>query len=457
MAVFHGSDWVVSKIVNLIVNEEKTQKAQDNEKVMESGDNEKSPNVSDVLGAKNNKGNTPLHLAASYECRAYYDSRKSIDMSTKIGEAYPSSVVEPNNAGETPLFLAALHGNREVFLWLHYHIPQDPSSSRDAHYKRDDNNDTINDTILHCAIAGGHIDVAIEILHLYKNQEMTIMRNKNGLYPLHILAATPSAFKSTDLGGRSFIVRLLYHWFKVKKKEQATTEEAIFQQREHEARLVFAMVELLLCSIDCVDTLSSSWVNKIRILIGLLWVSALFLLLPLIILEFLFSAAGIWLLRIRKLKEKHKWSLQILEQFLQHPSCGSISEKPYEVDSEAGSKIVVDTPLIIAAKNGVREMVEGILKSFPNMKKAENDEGKNIVLLAVEKRQTKLYQFLHGCSYLDDAAFSKVDKDGNTALHLAAKLGVNLNMQTTTMVEEYNWFDVRIYFLLKFLWLVHEV
>ncbi|KAK4256085.1 hypothetical protein QN277_008998 [Acacia crassicarpa] len=93
---------------------------------------------------------------------------------------------------------------------------------------------------------------------------------------------------------------------------------------------------------------------------------------------------------------------------------------------------------MIAAKNGVIEMVGMILAFFPDGMDVL-DEGKNIVLLAAEKRQTKLYQFLW--EFLDKTAFRQVDKDDNTALHLAAKPGINLYGQTTTMIEEFKWFQ----------------
>ncbi|KAI9110535.1 hypothetical protein K1719_018401 [Acacia pycnantha] len=112
------------------------------------------------------------------------------------------------------------------------------------------------------------------------------------------------------------------------------------------------------------------------------------------------------------------------------------------MDREAAGSKIVDPPLMIAAKNGVIEMVEKILEFFPPGMNVVDDEGKNIVLLAAEKRQTKLYQFL--CDYhnhKDNTAFRQVDKDGNTALHLAAKPGINLYGQTSTMIEEFKWFE----------------
>ncbi|KAG9451729.1 hypothetical protein H6P81_004633 [Aristolochia fimbriata] len=83
-----------------------------------------------------------------------------------------------------------------------------------------------------------------------------------------------------------------------------------------------------------------------------------------------------------------------------------------------------DTPILVAAKNGVVEIVEKILKAFPVAIQDVNRDGKNIVLLAVEHRQPFVYQLL--CKkFMKESVFQKVDKDGNSALHLAAALGTN--------------------------------
>lgn len=87
-------------------------------------------------------------------------------------------------------------------------------------------------------------------------------------------------------------------------------------------------------------------------------------------------------------------------------------------------KKVLETPILIAAKNGVTEMVEKIIDSFPFVVHDMDAKKKNIVLLAVENRQTYLYNFLLNKKNLKKSnIFGKVDKKGNSALHLAAKLG----------------------------------
>lgn len=82
-----------------------------------------------------------------------------------------------------------------------------------------------------------------------------------------------------------------------------------------------------------------------------------------------------------------------------------------------------ETPLLTAAKNGITEMVAKILELFPAAIHDTNNEKKNIVLLAVENRQPHVYEFLVKLKIMKETIFRKRDKDGNSALHLAAMLG----------------------------------
>lgn len=82
-----------------------------------------------------------------------------------------------------------------------------------------------------------------------------------------------------------------------------------------------------------------------------------------------------------------------------------------------------ETPVLLAAKNGVVEMVEKILHLFPVAIHDLNADQKNIVLLAVENRHPHIYELLLRRNILKESAFRMVDSQGNSALHLAAKLG----------------------------------
>ncbi|KAL6210598.1 hypothetical protein ACLB2K_015830 [Fragaria x ananassa] len=161
--------------------------------------------------------------------------------------------------------------------------------------------------------------------------------------------------------------------------------------------------------------------------------------------------------KIRNKKEKHKWAVQIMDKLLEsarmyeyedsgmNPLAAPISSngetRPYEI-SDGGDRITLgniekkndvtemvaemekkETPILIAAKNGVTEMVEKILELFPVAIHDLNAQKKNIVLLAVENRQPHVYQLLLEKKIMKESIFCKVDKDGNSALHLAARLG----------------------------------
>ncbi|KAJ9689137.1 hypothetical protein PVL29_014673 [Vitis rotundifolia] len=89
-----------------------------------------------------------------------------------------------------------------------------------------------------------------------------------------------------------------------------------------------------------------------------------------------------------------------------------------------------ETPLLTAAKNGIKEIVESILKHFPVAIHDTNSEKKNVVLLAVENRQPHLYDLLKQ-KYKDkesfESVFHAVDIKGNNVLHLAANYKKSMN------------------------------
>ncbi|PON65212.1 Ankyrin repeat-containing domain containing protein [Parasponia andersonii] len=103
---------------------------------------------------------------------------------------------------------------------------------------------------------------------------------------------------------------------------------------------------------------------------------------------------------------------------------------------EQETAIEQETAMLVAARNGIIEVMEEILGHFPVAIHDVDADQKNIVLVAVETRQLKVYKSLlekyspYSLSspehvHVKDNAFRKVDKYGNSALHLAAKLPDN--------------------------------
>ena len=82
----------------------------------------------------------------------------------------------------------------------------------------------------------------------------------------------------------------------------------------------------------------------------------------------------------------------------------------------------IEAPILVAAKNGITEIVEKIAELYPESILDVDVMGKNAVMLAAEYRQTQLYEKLVSRKLLDERAFREVDHEGNSALHLAATL-----------------------------------
>ncbi|XP_068497872.1 uncharacterized protein [Phaseolus vulgaris] len=131
-----------------------------------------------ALRSTNERGNTPLHLAAS---RGFIGMCKFI-----IGEngERKDLIRVRNNNGETPIFKAGLTGQTKAFVYLHAVSKDLDVSLRNDH----------EDTILHQAIWREFLDLAIIINHCYPG--LVNIRNNDDATPLKVLACRPSAFKS---------------------------------------------------------------------------------------------------------------------------------------------------------------------------------------------------------------------------------------------------------------------
>lgn len=94
----------------------------------------------EALSIANDHGYTPLHVAA------YLGNAR---VCTWIANADPSLIAARNNQGETPVFLAVVHGRKQAFLCMHTIMRRNALGS--GYCGKDDGR-----TILHSAISGGH-------------------------------------------------------------------------------------------------------------------------------------------------------------------------------------------------------------------------------------------------------------------------------------------------------------
>ncbi|XP_028763190.1 uncharacterized protein LOC114721532 [Neltuma alba] len=292
--------------------------------------------VVEILSARNQWGNTPLH------CAAY---RGSPLLCRRILHALPTdeqrtrALLVRNNEGETPLFLAAVHGHPAAFLLLYGYA--EPAHATAPYVKPN----------------GG------SALHL------TIQR-KNFVIPIW----------PPDFAGQP---------------DQPPTHEAPFgfsflrSTTEKKRRHVFGgriMEQLVDNDAFCDDLME----------------------------------------------------MELLGRDDDHPANLLMLGPSYQ------ASLLRWTPLLRATKYGATEMVRAILEKRPFAIEDETDEKKNVMLVAVEERQsTLLEQFKKNPSIWNRKLHHASDVHGNTALHLVAMPSRHrlMDMSVLHLQWEISWFE----------------
>ncbi|KAL5561749.1 hypothetical protein UlMin_031496 [Ulmus minor] len=411
------------------------------EKLIASITETSSQNSRGPLVMQNEAGNTPLHIAASM------GNAKLCEL---ISQVDPILVGIKNKDGETPLFMAALHGRKAAFLCLQSFLPPEGEIS---YCRRND-----GETILHCALAGDYFDLAFQIIGLYR--DLVNYFNGNGLTPLHVLASKPSAFQSGSKLGR--FKKMVYKclWVKKLEADRSHQEENYFtkdrsypENYQTPVNCFVSVWRTLKCAIsrnpyerrielesqeqNSLPPNYSTCVEFIKIVYKAILIVT--------------GGAGIYdgVAKIQEEKDKHTWSLQILDEILENSKIYDYEfpgEIPWFYDDyehisifEAifeGIRYTVgydkyispqtskkDSAILIAAKHGITEIVEKILEKFPVAINDTNVEKKNTVLIAVENWQLEVYRLLvRKYSNDNDGVFRILDSKGNGALHHAANL-----------------------------------
>ncbi|KAM1057879.1 hypothetical protein COP1_031188 [Malus domestica] len=437
------------------------------------------------LEIQNERGNTPLHIAAWMGNET---------MCACIANDYPSLVGAQNVDKETPLFLAAVYGKKDAFLLMHHICTP---NGHPKHYNYCRRND--GDTMLHVAIAREYFDLAFQIIHLYEGLVNSV--NAQGFSPLHLLATKPSAFKSGSHLGR--FQNIIYYcvnvdelkaerWdpynegiIKTFKEEKNPQYPENYQTCINYIRLsrtsilsviknVVQAIQRLRREIKSADPENQRTLNtsnpesESNVVEGQghqkfpVNYKTCFEFVKVIskAMMIVFGSGSTEIRKIKEKKEKHRWSVQIMDELLKRaaiyeyedggmdphahkdtdettpynivdgsfpmhqqeaekPNKGSSAEEPKKKTLEMGN-IHMESPFLIAAKNGVTEIVEKISELFPMAIRDTNAEGKNVVLLAAENRQLFVFQLLLERNISIKDMFSKVDNAGNSAVHLAA-------------------------------------
>ncbi|KAL4604627.1 hypothetical protein ACB092_10G204700 [Castanea dentata] len=400
---------------------------------------------------KNNEGNTPLHVAASAR-------RISICiLLIRSFNSFQSVLGMHNNRGESPLFLAAFHGHKNIFLCLHVFFLQGNSNtdseSIDPAYLRC----TDGETILHCAIRLEYFDLAFEILNMEPRLACSV--SGQGITPLHLLASKPAVFRSGFQLG--LWKKIIYHCIYVEELKRQTALRKLFDhvfeeindssetedgnnqnfRKSYQACICFyrklkAKAQVVIETIkehckgrneDVENPSKSNTTGQSEKKGSQDWSKAqqpqFFIRRYANNIFYLFYKILSWVILrlgyedLKKIKEKHVHSVQIMKLLVKYAN-----DAKFDFSSWVGPKQITETPVLLAAGNGITKMVEQILEAFPV---ATNDrsKGKNIVHWAVKNRQPRVLQLLLKHDFVKRKLIHEVDTEENNALHLAAEIG----------------------------------
>ncbi|KAM4075528.1 hypothetical protein ACB094_10G176500 [Castanea mollissima] len=424
------------------------------------------------LRLTNNEGNTPLHVAASAGRLNICILLAKVDVFSDLPNLEVHQDPFRNKLGETPLFLAAFHGYKPIFLYLHSLLLE--ASDKDLNsvnpaYRRND-----GETALHCAIRWEYFDVAFEILAKEPNLAYSV--NEVGITPLHLLASKPSVFKSgSHLGWWKSII---YHCIHVEELEQEIAHKDLIDsviKELHESsdkdNITDKFPKNYQTCIQFYQMLQNmaqsgyqaqSKVQKHHFFRSRYAVCFNFF--HLLYTIFIRIILGLGYEETRKLKQKHVHSVQIMKMLIKDegkkalnfpgwwnpgptfnrgpedklPSLSELeadsytatASKTYQQDGNKRSTNDLEdkhngketeTAILLAAKNGITEMVEQILEVFP-MAILDKSKQRNIALLAAENKQPQVLQLLLKQEFMKHKLIHEVDMKGNNALHLAANL-----------------------------------
>ncbi|KAG2684379.1 hypothetical protein I3760_10G074200 [Carya illinoinensis] len=426
--------------------------------------------LSEVALSKNCHGNTTLHEVAStdnIEAAELLISKLQMadDRESKArgnNQATLKELLEDRNQlGETPLYRSAALGKSKMLKFLAKRV----GNIKD-HFQR---NDSVS--ILHIAVFGQHFGTAVWLLE--KDKELGKRKTASGMTCLHLLAKMPSAFKSSSHED-NIIKTLLYcclpdHLYHDHDDEDEDEKDDGISRDGHEAHVR-----------DLEGGLSSKSPRKPKTHPSA--ISRIYNALWRIAAKEWPSIEKVWkrrrtnksALELTKLlvemdttwersfivedKTVFLGSMDILDDVFIDVGGGkggksSISstaathvgdDKP----PESRSKQKPYTPLLIAASEGIIEIVDQILQQHPQAIEHLSKDEENILHVAISHRQIEVFRYLKKMDLiLRCRLVSRLNVQGYTILHQVADIKNSREGNETAggpafeLRDELKWFE----------------
>ncbi|XP_026385092.1 uncharacterized protein LOC113280720 [Papaver somniferum] len=336
------------------------------------------PAAKRLLAVSNKKGNTVLHEVARTGIvkMATLIIEKELD-----GGGDRLLVSVPNLNVETPIYWEAMYGHKDMFLFLNTTASSrgiTSTSTSTSMVSPLTIRTSDHSTILHAAVLVESYDVAMEILEIYPHLASSI--NDDGATASHILALSPSSFKS----GTKYFQHYL-------------------------GAIPFVLIQIAAAIVySCLPVLKIIYNTKLKHnhAIRLLW-------------KLLEKDYGQWTMSFGP-EILHGWDYKYNNLENPHP----FSTLPTRVTTYK----VRERPIILATKLGIVEIFKEIINVYPeSIEMTDEEAGRNLLHLAAEYIHASIIEFLKSSSTISkrnlDMLVVGIDRDGNTPLHAAANLG----------------------------------
>jgi ankyrin repeat protein len=124
--------------------------------------------------------------------------------------------------------------------------------------------------------------------------------------------------------------------------------------------------------------------------------------------------------------------------------CLGIQMEKQKEQDVSSHKAFTYIPLLMAACNGIKEIVELIIHFHPQSIEHVSEDQQNILHMAIKHRQLEILQMLNKLKMVRHLA-GKIDNESNTVLHNAAYFrGGSQPSYALQLQEELHWFEVSI-------------
>ncbi|KAK9273443.1 hypothetical protein L1049_018253 [Liquidambar formosana] len=154
-------------------------------------------------------------------------------------------------------------------------------------------------------------------------------------------------------------------------------------------------------------------------------------------------------------KDKHKYesALKLAKLLIERDTSWEATNPGREglqTSNRTSMGMTSETPLFLATKSGCVEIVEEILNQYPQAVEHVNNEGQNILHLAIKYRQLEIFNLVKKMKIPMKRLVRNVDIHGNSILHMVGMKRENSEFEkmqnpADKLQEELQWFEMKVY------------